>query len=194
MLLFLIFLFSSFKLQENQVQEPNRETLLEVCLPVPNIFVQCIVHLHCELTHYCYFQITNVEAKKLPKDLFFCNRDHTLISNLTAYNKTYFTKRMKERHPEWPQYCLQCEKSFWDGDLFKRGVEAHLCSGIGKDLCQYGLCTPCQNDRLKKAGQEKVMLASPVKDLLGKRQDSPSESLLQGSRKRLTMTPRRYNE
>ena len=91
-----------------------------------------------------------------------CGKNHKDIANFQEYGKGYFSAKQRTKHPEWPENCSRCQKSFWtDPDLLLKGKKANrMCPGLG-GACKYCFCVGCFAHKLKKANHEAVAPPTP---------------------------------
>ena len=93
---------------------------------------------------------------------------HEEIANFVSYEGSYFKKAFHSKKPFWPEHCVQCQKSFWTGEItITQSKPAMFCPNAGKEhSCVYAFCPPCFKNRLEKGNRERVAVASPVKKAL----------------------------
>lgn len=97
------------------------------------------VHVECEFAHH-----------------------HFNISSFVEYSKAYFTPNQRKKHPDWPEHCSRCKKSFWTGEIKVKAWHCHrFCRGALNNTCNHSFCYDCFQHKLEKGGHGYVAPPTP---------------------------------
>ena len=117
---------------------------------------------------------------------------HFSIASFGEYSKAYFTPKQREKHPEWPENCSRCKKSFWTELKLKASNTHRFCKGALNNTCSYCFCHDCFQHKLAKGSFQYIAPPTPDEkgqtDVLQSSKPNPCD-LFSRRRKRTARAP-----